>query len=536
MTAPRVQAAARSARRGAAWSAAAVAWALVAVVEAAPPAPAAPTSSPGTAAPAAAPDAQVQEHWYRLFLAGQPCGWTTERTERTAERVVTSTSTEMRVGRMGQAIVIRSSAVFEETVRGEPVKVTITKQSGAAPVRTTWLFGPGGIDVVEEQGGRTAAQRQPLPPAGWLTPAAADEFVRRRIAAGAKEISYVTLDPESGPVPVRVDSVRGGTSQATVLGRSVAVTQWTVRTSQLEKPTVEWLSADGVLVRSTSDLGIGELESRLSGKAEATAAAAPVEVMARTFVPLAQDARALPGSSAAVLRIGARDGNASELPAAGAQRVQRDSPAQLTVTLAANGTSEATTAEQADPRFRRASVMADSDDPGVRALAAAALAKAGAQADAMAKALALRGAVSAHLTRKDLASGFATATEAAASRAGDCTEHAVLLAACLRTAGIPSRVVSGLVYVPGPGPMANTFGWHMWTQAIVDGRWVDLDAVLPPGPRRFDASRLMTGWSAADGGSMDADLVRIVDLMGDLTIDVQSIDGRVPPAAKEAAK
>jgi hypothetical protein len=46
----------------------------------------------------------------------------------------------------------------------------------------------------------------------------------------------------------------------------------------------------------------------------------------------------------------------------------------------------------------------------------------------------------------------------------------------------------------------------------------------------------MTGWSAADGGSMDADLVRIVDLMGDLTIDVQSIDGRVPPAAKEAAK
>lgn len=535
MTAPRAQAAARSARRGAAWSAAAVAWVLVvaAVAHAAPPVPAAPAATPPAAA---APAAQFQEHWYRLLLAGQPCGWTSERTERTADRVITSTATEMRVGRMGQAIVIRSSTVFEETVRGEPVKVTITKQSGAAPVRTTWLFGPGGIDVVEEQGGRTAAQRHPLPPAGWLTPAAADEFVRRRIAAGAKELSYVTLDPESGPVPVRVDSVRGGTSQATVLGRSMAVTQWTVRTSQLEKPTIEWLSADGVLVRSTSDLGIGELESRLSTKAEATAAAAPVEVMARTFVRVAQDARALPGSSGAVLRIGARDGHATELPAAGAQRVQRDSPAQLTVTLAANGTSEATAEEQADPRFRRASVMADSDDPGVRAIAAAALAKPGAQADAMATALALRSAVSAHLTRKDLASGFATATEAAASRAGDCTEHAVLLAACLRVAGIPSRVVSGLVYVPGPGPMANTYGWHMWTQAIVDGRWVDLDAVLPPGPRRFDASRLMTGWSAADGGSMDADLVRIVDLMGDLTIDVQSIDGRVPPAAKEAAK
>ena len=532
MTTPRAEAARCSARHPAAWCAAAVALLMGASVPAAPPAPAVPAAVPPTVP---SPAAQVEEHWYRLFLAGQPCGWTSERIERSGDRVVTSNTTEMRVGRMGQAIVIRSASTFEETLRGEPVKVTITKQSGASPVRTTWLFGPGGIDVLEEQGGRTAAKRHPLPAAGWLTPAAADEFIRRRIAAGAKELSYVTLDPDSGPVPVRVDSVRGGTSQASVLGRSVPVTQWTVRTSQLEKPTVEWISADGVLVRSTSDLGIGELESRLSTRAEATAAAAPVEVMARTFVPLAQDARALPGSSGAVLRIGARDGQAAELPTAGAQRVQRDSPAQLTVTLAANGTSEATPGEQADQRFRRASVMADSDDAGIRAVADAALAKAGA-ADAMSKALALRSAVSVHLTRKDLASGFATASEAAASRAGDCTEHAVLLAACLRAAGIPSRVVSGLVYVPGPGPMANTYGWHMWTQAIVDGRWVDLDAVLPPGPRRFDASRLMTGWSAADGGSLDADLVRIVDLMGDLTIAVESIDGKAPPAAKEAAK
>jgi hypothetical protein len=35
----------------------------------------------------------------------------------------------------------------------------------------------------------------------------------------------------------------------------------------------------------------------------------------------------------------------------------------------------------------------------------------------------------------------------------------------------------------------------------------------------------MTGWSAADGGSIDADLARIVNMIGDLEIDVVRIDG-----------
>jgi hypothetical protein len=74
----------------------------------------------------------------------------------------------------------------------------------------------------------------------------------------------------------------------------------------------------------------------------------------------------------------------------------------------------------------------------------------------------------------------------------------------------------------------------MWTQALVDGAWVDLDAVLPPDGPGFDASHLLTATSAADGAALDAELLRIVDLMGDLEIDVRSIDGAALPAAHEA--
>jgi hypothetical protein len=65
----------------------------------------------------------------------------------------------------------------------------------------------------------------------------------------------------------------------------------------------------------------------------------------------------------------------------------------------------------------------------------------------------------------------------------------------------------------------------MWTQAIVGGRWIDLDATIAPGGPRFDAARLLVGLSKADGAAVDTDLARMVDLMGDLVIEPVSADG-----------
>ncbi len=45
--------------------------------------------------------------------------------------------------------------------------------------------------------------------------------------------------------------------------------------------------------------------------------------------------------------------------------------------------------------------------------------------------------------------GFASAAETALDGVGDCSERALLLAAMLRARDIPSRLVAGLVYVPG---------------------------------------------------------------------------------------
>jgi hypothetical protein len=237
------------------------------------------------------------------------------------------------------------------------------------------------------------------------------------------------------------------------------------------------------------------------------------------------------GRTAKTCTLRAKDGRLAELPSSGAQRFERTDAASGIVRVDADTGSKATPAEASDARFARASVVADAADPEIRALAERALE--GVPDSPVAKADALRAAVFRHLSRKNLASGFATASECVRSRAGDCTEHAVLLCALLRTQGIPARVASGLLYVAESGAVRNSYGWHMWTQALIDGSWVDLDAVLP-GSVRFDASHVLTGTSPADGGSLDTDLARIVDLMGDTEIEVRSIDGR--PAAKGAKR
>ena len=74
-----------------------------------------------------------------------------------------------------------------------------------------------------------------------------------------------------------------------------------------------------------------------------------------------------------------------------------------------------------------------------------------------------------------------SALEVLRTRAGDCNEHATLLTALLRAAGIPSRLSIGLVY------SRNKFYYHAWTEAYL-GDWISMDATLDQMPA--DASHI----------------------------------------------
>ncbi len=69
---------------------------------------------------------------------------------------------------------------------------------------------------------------------------------------------------------------------------------------------------------------------------------------------------------------------------------------------------------------------------------------------------------------------------------GDCNEHAVLLAALARAAGLPARVVAGAVYAD------DGFYYHAWTELWL-GRWVSADGVFGQLPADATHIKLIEG-------------------------------------------
>jgi transglutaminase-like putative cysteine protease len=90
----------------------------------------------------------------------------------------------------------------------------------------------------------------------------------------------------------------------------------------------------------------------------------------------------------------------------------------------------------------------------------------------------LETAVGRHIAVKSLRVGYASALDAARLGEGDCTEHALLLAALARADGIPARVATGLAYAPGFAGRESVFVPHAWVFAWTGKRWEGFDAAL----------------------------------------------------------
>jgi len=86
--------------------------------------------------------------------------------------------------------------------------------------------------------------------------------------------------------------------------------------------------------------------------------------------------------------------------------------------------------------------------------------------------------VRGYIRTKNLSVGYASALEVAKNPEGDCTEHAVLLAALGRALGIPTRVANGLAYTDHYAGAEHVFVPHAWAQAWIGGRWQSFDAAL----------------------------------------------------------
>ena len=100
------------------------------------------------------------------------------------------------------------------------------------------------------------------------------------------------------------------------------------------------------------------------------------------------------------------------------------------------------------------------------------------------------------------------ALEVLKNKMGDCNEHAVLTAALLRAAGIPTQIEMGLLYLNG------RFYYHAWNLAYI-GQWVTVDTVFNQIPADVTHLRLVRGEGAEQ--------LDLLGLMGKIKLEVTSI-------------
>jgi transglutaminase-like putative cysteine protease len=124
-------------------------------------------------------------------------------------------------------------------------------------------------------------------------------------------------------------------------------------------------------------------------------------------------------------------------------------------------------------RYLKPTDMAQSDNPSITAEAKRIV---GSETNAMLAAKLIIGAVFESLDKQAGVRGSATALEVLQNGAGDCTEHAVLVVALMRAAGIPARTVDGIV-IAADGGGNGIAGYHAWAEIWL-GQWIGVDATV----------------------------------------------------------
>jgi hypothetical protein len=273
---------------------------------------------------------------------------------------------------------------------------------------------------------------------------------------------------------------------------------------------VLWMDEAGEVLKSyVPGLDLLSIRTDQAGATKASESVLP-DLMVQSRIAL--DRALPPDTKRTVFRVTHADDNAS-LPSSGRQQVTRISPAVFEVVVGGNAASTQDTAPT--DLDTAASDKIEINDPAVVALAAQGTAP---TSDPWKLAQQLREIVTGHVKKKDFSQAFLSAAEVAKERAGDCTEHAVLLTALCRARGIPARLAAGIVQTEDRlGPCMN---YHLWTLVWDGDSWRALDAAF--GNRNIGADRIeLLTTDLADGDSF-ACMAPILLTIGQLKVEIIS--------------
>jgi hypothetical protein len=445
--------------------------------------------------------ANVDEGGRKLVRTRNVSRTTLKRAGQTIEQDLTLTSWESPAGELVRFESQMTTGPGEIVSRGRASAGTLaidTTTLGKTQSQTrSWPAGTGGFFAAEQ-----SLRKQPLQPG------------EKRTVTGLLPIFNVAGKTELSALEHETVKLPGGEAKLLRISSIIDLGQ-----QKLE--TILWVDEAGVVHKSLVP-AIGQ-EAVRTTKADALQKieGREFDLLAASVVKLQGDLPEPLKTTQVVYRARVKDGKIAGVFAEGpTQSVKPIDERTADVTVRA-GRLDKTRGPQIETASKptdddlAANNLIQADDPLVVQMAGTAAPQSDEPREV---ARALEKYVAATIQKKNFSQAFATAGEVARTLEGDCTEHAVLLAALCRARRIPCRVAIGLVHYP---PQQG-FAYHMWNEAWIDGRWVPLDGTLGHGGVAADRLKIAeTNLSGAGGLTA---MLPVVQVFGRLELEVVSAE------------
>jgi hypothetical protein len=440
------------------------------------------------------PKANANDRWMGVYISGRKVGYTHQRLTPENGGFRFTEESLLRIKVLDSDQTVRSEV--KGTVAGDWSlrSFSVSLRSGVGVLEATGEVADGHLDVSLLTAGERTQQRLPTDGPLYVAAVARERLVQAGLAPG-RELTVSVFDPSSmqnHPLHMTV---------AAAPAAADASVRWRVREQFRNLETTVWLDGDGHVVREEGPMGFTAVresaEQALTAGWDGNNHFDLIAAVAIPIDPPIPDARNLARFEARVAGLGDM-----VLPSDARQRlygnkliVERETATGGASYVLPYGGSEWRAELAATPFLQ-------SDHPRVRETAAEILQG---EVDARRAAERLRHWVFEHLRKVPTAS-LPNALQALAMGEGDCNEHAVLYAALARAAGLPARVVAGIVYIDG------VFLYHAWNEVWLGEGWVSTDTTVDQMPVDATHVKLVEGGPEAH--------TAIVPLLGRLSIEV----------------
>lgn len=475
------------------------------------------------------PQGQFSDEWMIVELGGEKVGYAQGTMSRQDDVITTYVLTVFKIGRAGQAVEISMLQSTRESLDGVPLFFDSVMKMGVVEMRTRGTIEKGQVYLTSSQFGAETDQTTPFPQGAKMSWG----LFRAQMEHGFKPGTGYEVDiyePSMSTDRAIHSKIRIiGPEKIQVLGklREVVKVATTMVTPAGSIESVAYLDQTGSTLRAEVALAGMNITMTATDKEAALKEFDPPEFFMDTLVKVdrAIDRHAAK-SIRYTLRISGKGRKIPDLPTTGMQTPQERSGQSTTLEVHRLDHQALKKVSPSTPPAEMQEYLVSSPTLNIKdqAIISMAAEAAGAELKPYALADKLRIYVSEIIREKNLNVGFATASEVCRRREGDCTEHAVLLAALGRARGLPSQVVVGLAYVPSVGATRNVFGFHMWTQFYIGDQWVDFDAAL----RESDCSpaRIALATSSLKSSGVGDIAFAIMQIITGLKIDIDAIETR----------